>query len=79
MSYGIHKLKFIASLSLSLSYFQELELRKQAHAEGWRYCNSGGFRAVPRVPWNPPPLGWIYYYKESIDDRLKVGHLILAI
>ena len=43
---------------------------------------SDGFRAVPRVPWNPPsqaPLGWIYYYKESIDDMLKVGHLIWAI
>ena len=21
----------------------------------------------------PPPLGWIYYYKESIDDRLNWG------
>ena len=30
---------------------------------------SGGFRVVPRVPWNSP-LGWIYY-KESIDDRLN--------
>ena len=35
--------------------------------------HSGGFRVVPRVPWNPP-LGWIYY-KESIDDRLNGTHL----
>ena len=45
-------------ISMPAHCAQETELRVSHNSASYvMYIFSGGFRVVPRVPWNPP-LGW---------------------